>query len=143
MEQKTNPSGEQAATQAPQPTAWIERVRALADELGNELDNRKSGEEDRRGFILVAVDGTNANDGKLVVTMGATAGHSIALGMAVKHVLTGEPFAKHMQTAAKMMAIDTLAGDGKGTVVIDLRDNEGDDGQADDQEQTQEEADGE
>ena len=49
MEQKTNPSGEQAATQAPQPTAWIERVRALADELGNELDNRKSGEEDRRG----------------------------------------------------------------------------------------------
>lgn len=88
MEQKTNPSGEQAATQAPQPTAWIERVRALADELGNELDNRKSGEEDRRGFILVAVDG-------------------------------------------------------KGTVVIDLRDNEGDDGQADDQEQTQEEADGE
>ena len=143
MEQKTNPSGEQAAPQAPQPTAWIERVRALADELGNELDNRKSGEEDRRGFILVAVDDTNANDGKPVVTMGATAGHSIALGMAVKHVLTGEPFAKHMQTAAKMMAIDTLAGDGKGTVVIDLRDNEGDDGQADDQEQTQEEADGE
>lgn len=32
MEQKTNPSGEQAATQAPQPTAWIERVRALADD---------------------------------------------------------------------------------------------------------------
>ena len=74
MEQKTNPSGEQAAPQAPQPTAWIERVRALADELGNELDNRNPGEEDRRGFILVAVDGTNANDGKPIVTMGATAG---------------------------------------------------------------------
>lgn len=137
MEQKTNPSGEQAATQAPQPTAWIERVRALADELGNELDNRKPGEEDRRGFILVAVDGTDANDGKPIVTMGATAGHSIALGMAVKHVLTAEPFAKHMQTAAKMMTIDAIAGDGKGTVVIDLRDGD------DDQEQTQEETDGE
>lgn len=48
MEQKTNPSGEQAATQAPQPTAWIERVRALADEFGNELDNRNPGEEDLR-----------------------------------------------------------------------------------------------
>ena len=59
--------------------------------------------------------------------------------MAVKHVLTGEPFAKHMQTAAKMMTIDAIAGNGKGTVVIDLRDNKGDD----DQEQTQEAADGE
>ena len=135
MEQKTNPSGEQAATQEHKPTPWIERVTKLADEIDNELDNSQTGKEDRRGFILVAVDGTNADNGKPVVTMSATSGNSIALGIAVKHVLTGKPFAKHLQTAAKMMTLDAVTGAGKGTVVIDLRD--GDD-ETDDQEPSQE-----
>lgn len=131
MEQKTNPSGEHAATQEHKPTPWIERVTALADELGNELDNSQTGKEDRRGFILVAVDGNP------VVTMSATSGNIIALGIAVKHVLTGEPFAKHLQTAAKMMTLDAVTGAGQGTVVIDLRDGEADD-ETDDQKPSQE-----
>lgn len=134
MEQKTNPSGEQAATQEHQPTPWIERVTKLADEICNELDNSQTGKEDRRGFIVVAVDGTETSNDKPTVLMAAISGNNIALGIAVKHVLTGEPFAKHLQTAAKMMAIDAATGSGKGTVVIDLR--EGDD--PDSQEQNQE-----
>lgn len=133
MEQKTNPSGEQDATQEHKPTPWIERVTKLADEIGNELDNSQTGKEDRRGLIVVAVDGTETSNDKPTVLMAAISGNSIALGIAVKHVLTGEPFAKHLQTAAKMMTIDAVTGAGKGTVVIDLRKDE-----ADDQEPSQE-----
>lgn len=67
MEQKTNPSGEQAATQAPQPTAWIERVKpmesnnrpdwmtALADEVEAALDNSGIDTDPRAAVIFIAV----------------------------------------------------------------------------------------
>lgn len=142
MEQKTNPGQQAEPQEAPQSTPWIDKVKELADTIGKELDETQG----RRGFLLVAVDGTPFEEGKPTVTLGAISGHSIALGIAVKHVLTAPPFAKHIAAAAKLMAIDA-ATSGKGTLVVDLSGGDEDDQAGDDnqeQEQSQEgEADGE
>lgn len=134
MEQKTNPGQQAEPQEAPQSTPWIDKVKELADTIGKELDETKG----RRGFLLVAVDGTPFEEDKPTVTLAAISRHSVALGMAVKHVMTAPPFAKHIAAAARMLAIDA-ATSGKGTLVVDLS---GDDDQ--EQEQSQEgEADGE
>jgi len=121
MEQKTNNPGQQAEPQeAPKSTPWVEKFKELVEPIAIELDQQK---DDRRGFMLVVVDTTPIDEGKYSVTMGAISGGTIPLGMAMKHVLTTPSFAKHMQTAAKMMAIDA-ATNSKGTIVIDCRDDE-------------------
>lgn len=123
MEEKTTA---QKGTQTNQvPTTWIKNVAELAETIGRNL-NDDSG-KDRRAIIVVAVDGNMADEpGQNIQMVAGIAGNSIALGLAVKHILTGEPFADHLQSAAKMMAMDAALGNGKGTVVIDLRDDEDD-----------------
>lgn len=123
MEQKTNNPGQQAEPQeAPKSTPWVEKFKELVEPIAIELDQQK---DERRGFMLVVVDTTPIDEGNYSVAMGAISGGTIPLGMAIKHVLTTPSFAKHMQTAAKMMAIDA-ATNSKGTIVIDCRDDEED-----------------
>lgn len=130
MEQKTNPGQQAEPQEAPQSTPWIDKIKETADTIGKELDETKG----RRGFLLVAVDGTPFEEDKPTVTLAAISGGTIPLGMAMKHVLTTPSFAKHMQTAAKMMAIDA-ATNSKGTIVIDCRDDEEGEGQESEQNQ--------
>lgn len=126
MEQKTNPGQQAEPQEAPQSTPWVEKFKELIEPIAIALDQEK---DERRGFMLVVVDTTPIDEGKYSVTMGAISGGTIPLGMAMKHVLTTPSLAKHMQTAAKMMAIDA-ATNSKGTIVIDCRDDEEGEGQA-------------
>lgn len=113
MEQKTNPSGQQTATKKKEPTAWLKEVSELSSSIGEQL-NEKTG--NGRGFIVVAVDRTNAetdNDGQAIIGL---AGNSVALATAMRLILTGKPFAPHIAHAAQMLAkeADTIvihAGD--------------------------------
>lgn len=130
MEQKTNPSGEQAATKK-EPTAWLQEVSEMASALGEQLNDKA---DNRRAFIVIAVERTG-DEGTDAQALIGLSGNSVALAIAMKQVLTGKPFAPHIAHAAQMMAREAAA-QGKGTIVIKA-------GDFDDQEQTQKEADGE
>lgn len=114
MEQKTNPSGQQAEPKKKEPTAWLQEVSELTSAIGEQL-NEKTG--NGRGFIVVAVDRNDAepdNDGQAIAGI---AGSSVALATAMRLILTGKPFAPHIARAARMMASEAAAK-GDGTIVI-------------------------
>lgn len=112
MEQKTNP-GQQAEPKR-EPTEWLKEVHALAGTIGEQLNEKA---DNRRAFIVVAVDRTNAetdDDGQAIIGL---AGNSVALAIAMKMILTGKAFAPHIAHAAQMMATEAAAK-GAGTIVI-------------------------
>lgn len=115
MEQKTNNSGQQAAPeqgtqeQKKAPSAWLQNVMNTVTGIANELDKEQN---PRRAIITIVADEDNA----AVIT----AGGSIPLALAVKEVLTGAPFAKHIANACRLMAAEA-ADKGDGTIVIHVK----------------------
>lgn len=135
MEQKTT-SGQQADPQKKEPTAWLQEVSNMASAIGEQL-NEKTG--NGRGFIVVAVDRTNAetaDDGQAIIGL---AGSSGALATAMRLILTGKPFAPHIANAAQVMAKEA-ATKGAGTIVIHAGDFDEDDEQAGDDNQETEQS---
>lgn len=112
MEQKTNPSGQQAApdkgTQR-EPSAWLQEVLKVAKGTTQALDEAK---DPKRGIITIAVD----KDSAAVVMAGA----SHALALAVKEVMTGSNFAQHVANACRLMAAEATEN-GEGTVIIHVK----------------------
>ena len=118
MEQKTNPSGEQAATQK-EPTAWLQEVNKMASAIGEQL-NAKA--DNRRAFIVVAVERTG-DEGTDAQALIGLSGNSGALAIAMKQVLTGT-FAPHILHAVQIMAREA---DEKGKDTIVIKDGDFDD----------------
>lgn len=112
MEQKTNPSGQQAApdkgTQR-EPSAWLQEVVKVAGGITEALDEAK---DPARGIITIAVD----NDDAAVIL----AGGSYPLARAVKEVMTGSKFAQHVANACRLMAAEATEN-GEGTVIIHVK----------------------
>lgn len=129
MEQKTNPSGEQAATQK-EPTAWLQEVSKMASAIGEQL-NAKA--DNRRAFIVVAVERTG-DEGTDAQALIGLSGNSGALAIAMKQVLTGKPFAPHILHAVQIMAREAAEKGKKDTIVIkdgDFDDQENEDADED------------
>lgn len=126
MEEKTTA---QKGNKEDQATPWIQKVRELTEKIGEGLQDKK---DVNRGFIVLAVDRTPADDCQL---FGAIAGGNIALGEAVKHVLTSKQFAPHLQTAAKMLAMESAEAmaSGRAAVVINVKATEAEDDDQDDE----------
>jgi len=134
MEQKTNPSDQQAATKK-EPTAWLQEVSNMASAIGEQLNDKA---DNRRAFIVIAVErtGDEGNDAQALIGL---SGNSVALAIAMKQVLTGNAFAPHIAHAAQMMASEAAA-QGKGTIVIHAGDFDEDDEQAGDDNQETEQS---
>lgn len=112
MEQKTNPSGQQAApdkgTQR-EPSAWLQEVINTVDPLAQALD---LAQDKDRAIVMIAV-----HEGS---TVAMTAGGTTPLAFAVKEGLTGENFARHLVNACRLMAVKAAQNTG-GTVEIHVK----------------------
>lgn len=108
MEQKTNPSDQQAAPKKEQ-TAWLQEVSNMASAIGEQLNDKA---DNRRAFIVIAVE--RSGEGNDAQALFGLSGNSVALAIAMKQVLTAKPFSPHIAHAAQMMAREA----GKSTIVI-------------------------
>ena len=127
MEEKTNAQQADQPAQGTQkkPSAWLQEVIKTFRNLTAEMDQAKDA---TRGMITIAVHNSD-----VAVIM---AGGSLPLARAVKEVLTGSAFVKHMANACCLMAAEA-ADKGDGTLVIHVGDDPDDNEQEETDKETQ------
>ncbi len=111
-DKKTNgQQAEPAQGTQKEPSAWLQEVLKNLGDFTAEMDQTQDA---TRGMITIAV-----HNGDAAVLV---AGGSRPLAYAVKEVLTGSAFAKHMANACRLMAAEA-AEKGDGTLVIHVGDD--------------------